>query len=140
MRIMMIMMAISIATAACHGAPAKQLPSDSLPLSHGQMQPPDTVAPALLKNKSLEEAIAIAGPPDEATEFYMSGTLSAFRKGLLNFFSPKNYSHQRIQIKEVTWYNGAQNITTWYREEHLSWRFITMSVWDKDAVFSGSGQ
>lgn len=135
MRITMIMMAIAITAAACHSAPAKQLPSDSLSLSSEQVEPPDTVAPALLKNKSLEEAIAIAGPSDEATEFYMSGRLSAFRIELRNFFNPKEYEHQRLLIKEVTWYNGEKNITIWYREEHLSWRFITMSVWDKDAVF-----
>lgn len=137
MRIAIVIACTTMLGAACHTAPASH--DTGLPVMDtavtGLVQPPDTVPPALLKNKSLEEAIAIAGPSDEATEFYMSDSLSEFRIELLNFFKRKDYLHKRIQIKEVTWYNGEKNITVWYQEENFSWRFITMSVWDKDADF-----
>jgi hypothetical protein len=137
MRIAIVIICVTMLGAACHTAPASQdtgLAAMDTAVA-GAVQPPDTVAPALLKDKSLEEAIAIAGPSDEATVFYMSDSLSEFRIELLNFFKRKDYLHKRIQIKEVTWYNGEKNITVWYQEENFSWRFITMSVWDKDAEF-----
>lgn len=137
MRIAIVITCATIMSIACHTAPAN--PDAGQPVMDtvvaGQAQPPDTVAPALLKNKTLEEAIAIAGPSDEATEFYMSDSLSEFRIGLLNFYKRRDYLHKRVQIKEVTWYNGEKNITVWYQEENLTWRFVTMAVWDKDAVF-----
>lgn len=127
---------ILLATGCQHSAPP---PDTGLPAMDtvvpGKTPPPDTVAPDLLKGKALEAAIAIAGPSDEATEFYMSDSVSEFRIELLNFFKRKDYLHKRILIKEVTWYNGEKNITVWYREENLSWNFITMAVWNKDAVF-----
>ncbi|HEY9259737.1 hypothetical protein [Chitinophaga sp.] len=138
MRIAIVVACAAILGAACHPAPANDdtgLPGIDTVVASRLQPPPDTVAPALLKDKPLEEAIAIAGPSDEATEFYMSDSLSEFRIGLFNFFKRKDYLRQRIQIKEVTWYNGEKNITVWYREEDFSWRFITMSVWDKDANF-----
>lgn len=137
MRIAIVIACTTLLVAACHTAPASHDTGlrDMDTVVTGTVQPPDTVAPALLKDKPLEEAIAIAGPSDEATEFYMSDSLSEFRIELLNFFKRKDYLHKRIQIKEVTWYNGEKNITVWYREENFSWRFITMSVWDKDAEF-----
>lgn len=137
MRIAILITCTALLGAACHTAPASRDTAlrgmDTVVTT--AVQPPDTVAPALLKNKPLEEAIAIAGPSDEATEFYMSDSLSEFRIELLNSFKRKDYLHKRIQIKEVTWYNGEKNITVWYQEENFSWRFITMSVWNKDAEF-----
>jgi hypothetical protein len=137
MRIAIFIAGTALLGAACHTAPASHDTGlrDIDTVVTTAIQPPDTVAPALLKDKPLEEAIAIAGPSDEATGFYMSDSLSEFRIELLNFLKRKDYLHKRIQIKEVTWYNGEKNITVWYQEENFSWRFITMSVWDKDAEF-----
>ncbi|MEC5144751.1 hypothetical protein [Chitinophaga sp. 212800010-3] len=96
---------------------------------------PDTVAPELLRGKPMEEAIAIAGPADDATDFNMSAALPEFRIVLYNFFVKEDYRHKRIPVKELTWYNGERNITIWYREQNYTWVYITMTVWDKHTEF-----